>query len=319
MSKPIDLWDAVKEIHNTVKDSVNNSLKEKLYTISAEILDIKQKNYGSFNYKYKYIDVTGINDEGRIQLIVPVDLTVGLKERHIYEFTGYFEVASNLSYGFYQFRVTQVNYIGLSNSILAKQSALNEIVEKGLLKKRKNDFLSFKGMEQCRVAIVSSSRSKAVDDVNILLNDRRGIQTHLIHVNLYDEKSIADGLRSAENGNFDVVLLVRGGGSEREFEVFNSKTVIEQISQMKTPVIVGLGHTSNQTIIDTVADRSETTPTSAAKFLLDVLGDAPKYNYSNQAYKNYNNRKQQQAKGGCLSLLFGMLLIILVVYLGKAF
>lgn len=173
--------------------------------------------------------------------------------------------------------------------------------------------LALRGWKNAEL-LLSSSRSKAVDDVNILLNDRRGIQTHLIHVNLYDEKSIADGLRSAENGNFDVVLLVRGGGSEREFEVFNSKTVIEQISQMKTPVIVGLGHTSNQTIIDTVADRSETTPTSAAKFLLDVLGDAPKYKYKNFSHKNkYNQKRISKTNVGCLTLIIGIIFISLAL------
>nr|WP_267879727.1 exodeoxyribonuclease VII large subunit [Caldalkalibacillus mannanilyticus] len=69
-----------------------------------------------------------------------------------------------------------------------------------------------------------------------------------------------------DKGSYDVMLVVRGGGQESDFHVFEHVSVVEAIKESKTPVIMGIGHTDNQTLADAVTDRSETTPTKAASF-----------------------------------------------------
>jgi exodeoxyribonuclease VII large subunit len=84
-------------------------------------------------------------------------------------------------------------------------------------------------------------------------------------------------------------MVIRGGGSESDFAVFNDPCISKAIHDSKIPVIVGIGHTDNNTFADKAADRSETTPTKAARFLVDMLGRSEEMGTVNN--KNYQFNK----------------------------
>jgi len=67
--------------------------------------------------------------------------------------------------------------------------------------------------------------------------------------------------------DLDVLVLIRGGGDWESLQAFNSEELARAIFASKIPVICGVGHESDLTIADLVADRRASTPTDAAKIL----------------------------------------------------
>ncbi|MBA2252173.1 MAG: hypothetical protein H0W13_05640, partial [Nitrospirales bacterium] len=70
---------------------------------------------------------------------------------------------------------------------------------------------------------------------------------------------------------FDVVLLIRGGGSELDLVAYDDYEVAKAVALSGLPVITGLGHTADQSMCDMVSYKSLETPTAAARFLVDQI------------------------------------------------
>lgn len=125
------------------------------------------------------------------------------------------------------------------------------------------------------VVLVSSPESKAVSDFHAALNRERHppIDVSLVEVNLHDADSIAQGvLEAANTPTADVIVITRGGGGREDFVPFSSRQVVTAVGQVMTrlPIVTALGHhDDHETAADRVASRVESTPTSAAKFIVD--------------------------------------------------
>ncbi len=76
---------------------------------------------------------------------------------------------------------------------------------------------------------------------------------------------IIEQLKKADQNHHDVILLVRGGGSYEELWCFNDEALARFIFSMKTPVVTGVGHDIDTTLVDYVADFRSITPTAAVK------------------------------------------------------
>ena len=79
-----------------------------------------------------------------------------------------------------------------------------------------------------------------------------------VKVNMLDPVAIATAIREANAD--DIVMIIRGGGSDSDFEVFDDPRVVTALSSQLAHRVVGLGHTGNATLLDLVADFSANTP-----------------------------------------------------------
>src|SRR3989442_7108602 len=83
------------------------------------------------------------------------------------------------------------------------------------------------------------------------------------------QRSLVAALRQCDEDQLaDVVIVARGGGSFEELMAFNQEAVVRAIQAMRIPVVTALGHTSDRTLADLVADREARTPTAAAEIVV---------------------------------------------------
>ena len=128
-----------------------------------------------------------------------------------------------------------------------------------------------------RVAVLSSARAAGYADfVAQLAANPHGyrIQTHLYDVSVQGAGVASDVAaafrRIAERPDaFDAVVVLRGGGSRLDLAGFDDAGVGEAIARSPLPVLVGIGHETDETLPDLVAHTSLKTPTALADFLLE--------------------------------------------------
>jgi exodeoxyribonuclease VII large subunit len=88
------------------------------------------------------------------------------------------------------------------------------------------------------------------------------------------QRSLTAALRQCDrDGLAEVCVVARGGGSFEELMAFNQEAVVRAIQAMRIPVVTALGHTSDRTLADLVADREARTPTAAAELVVPVRRD----------------------------------------------
>lgn len=124
--------------------------------------------------------------------------------------------------------------------------------------------------EYChRVGIVTSPTGAAIKDIaNVSFRRNPFIQTILYPALVQGEgaaASIVQGIRTLDKVDVDVIIVGRGGGSIEELWAFNEEEVARAIFECHTPVISAVGHETDFTIADFVADLRAPTPSAAAE------------------------------------------------------
>jgi exodeoxyribonuclease VII large subunit len=121
-----------------------------------------------------------------------------------------------------------------------------------------------------RIGIVSSPRAAALLDVLATLKRRAPHLTAILYPSLVQGDSAAVDIAKAidlagHRKECDLLLLVRGGGSIEDLWAFNEEIVARSVVASPLPVISGIGHETDTTIADYVADLRAATPTAAAE------------------------------------------------------
>ena len=122
------------------------------------------------------------------------------------------------------------------------------------------------------VGVISSLKAAALQDVLTTLR-RRAPQLRVIiyPASVQGQQAPAELLTAVEAAEArlecDVLLLVRGGGSFEDLDAFNDETLARRLARCTLPVVSGVGHESDFTICDFVADVRAPTPTAAAELV----------------------------------------------------
>jgi exodeoxyribonuclease VII large subunit len=129
------------------------------------------------------------------------------------------------------------------------------------------------------VAIISSESAAGYGDfMQQLHNNRYGytFRTALFQATVQGkdaEPSIIGALDQVYEraSEFDVVAILRGGGSQSDLSCFDSYALASNVAQFPLPVITGIGHDRDVSVVDMVAHASLKTPTAAAEFLVEKM------------------------------------------------
>ncbi len=129
-----------------------------------------------------------------------------------------------------------------------------------------------------RIGIVTASTGAAVRDIiNVATRRDPYVELVLYPARVQGEgakESIVRGIRQLDKMGLDVMIVGRGGGSIEDLWAFNEECVARAIFEAETPIISAVGHETDFTIADFVADRRAPTPSAAAElasFEYDVL------------------------------------------------
>lgn len=166
----------------------------------------------------------------------------------------------------------------LGEMALRRQEIINRLTEEGMIDMNKE--LEMPIIPQ-RIAVISAKNAAGFGDFcHQLENNEYGAKfyIHLFPATMQGEKtesSIIEALNIIYNNVelFDVVVIIRGGGGVADLASFDSYDLAVNIANFPIPVIVGIGHERDNTILDIVAHTSVKTPTAAAALLIDLLGE----------------------------------------------
>jgi len=129
-----------------------------------------------------------------------------------------------------------------------------------------------------RIAVLTSPSGAVIRDIITTTQRRYPIAQIVLYPTVVQGNKAADDVvkniqRVEADGTFDTMIIGRGGGSIEDLWPFNEERVARAIFDAKTPIISSVGHETDTTIADLVADVRAATPTAAAELAVPVLSE----------------------------------------------
>ena len=133
-----------------------------------------------------------------------------------------------------------------------------------------------------RIGLITSPKGAAVRDVVRILRRRfPNVHLLLVPVRVQGEGAAGEIARAVrffnQRQNVDVLIVARGGGSLEDLWAFNEEVVVRAIFDSQIPVISGVGHETDFTIADFVADMRASTPSAAAEIVVQTRREFDKH------------------------------------------
>ena len=124
-----------------------------------------------------------------------------------------------------------------------------------------------------RIGVVTSTQAAALRDIlNVLQRRHHSVNVLIYHAQVQGDAAsheVAAGVRFFnQHDNVDVIVVARGGGSAEDLASFNNETLARTVADSGIPVISAVGHETDFTIIDFVADLRAPTPSAAAELVI---------------------------------------------------
>ncbi|MBQ6080527.1 MAG: exodeoxyribonuclease VII large subunit [Muribaculaceae bacterium] len=160
-----------------------------------------------------------------------------------------------------------------------RQEIINRLTQEGIIDMNKQ--LPWPEVPQ-RIAIISADGAAGYGDfMNQLHRNSYGLQfyTCLFNAVMQGAQTVPTVLAALDRINthlelFDCVVIIRGGGATSELNSFDNYDLAANVAQFPLPVIVGIGHERDVTVLDSVAAMPVKTPTAAAEWLIQRGTDA---------------------------------------------
>lgn len=247
-------------LNKYIKNIIEQDFYLKSFDACGEISNLKYHSNGNIYFSIK-------DEQAQISCVMfknyALKSNVELKEGMKIEISGSFYLY--VKGGSYNINVTKINEFGIGDLFQKFNELKNSLQKEGLFaKEHKKPLHPFPQ----NIAIITSPTGAAVQDMITTLKKRYPIgKITVISALVQGQKAkddIASKIELADSMDFDVIIVGRGGGSIEDLWAFNEKVVALSIYNCKTPIISCVGHETDTTISDFVADVRAATPTAAA-------------------------------------------------------
>ncbi len=186
--------------------------------------------------------------------------------------TGYVGVYK--PYGTYQVYANEIELAGVGDLYKRFEALKAELEESGMFDSMYKKPLPTHAM---KIGVVTAPTGAAVHDIIRVSKTRNPfVQIVLYPAQVQGEgaaASIISGINCLDSMGLDVIIVGRGGGSIEDLWAFNEKPVAKAIFHAETPIISAVGHETDFTIADFVADKRAATPSQAAELANFVYTD----------------------------------------------
>jgi len=276
----------LSQLNTTVGKEMKNAFPE-TYWVMAETADVR------INNRHCYLELIEKNPMGNgliakarayiwanmFELLKPYfEQTTGRN------FTSGLKILINVSVEFHPVYGYGLNICNIDPTYtlgdlqLRRKAILRKLEEEGVLSLNKE--LEIPRLPQ-RIAVISSATAAGYEDFCRHLTDNR--QGFIFYPHLFSavmqgeqaEASIISALNRIfqHKDLFDVVVIIRGGGATSDLAAFDSYELAVNCAQFPLPVITGIGHERDDTVLDFIAFYRAKTPTAVADFLIEQLDE----------------------------------------------
>ncbi|NDV95081.1 exodeoxyribonuclease VII large subunit [Dysgonomonas sp. 521] len=275
------------ELNNLIKNVLDDSLPE-MFWIRAETSDVRVNQNGHCYLEFIEKDINGRNLLAKARGMIWANTFFMLKayfeNATKQPFTSGIKVLVQVSVQFhelYGFSLTihdiDPSYT-LGDQALNRAAILKQLEEEGVLNLNKELELP---VPTNRIAIISSPTAAGYED---FLDQLAGnVYGFIFYTKLFaavmqgdrSEDSIISALERIYEYQdcFDAVVIIRGGGATSDLSSFDSYLLAASCAQFPLPIITGIGHERDDTVLDIVAHTRAKTPTAVAEFLIGNMAE----------------------------------------------
>lgn len=259
----------VSEVNNYIKRVFTSDMILSNLSLEGEISNFKHHYSGHMYFslkdeksKIKCVMFKGDNES------LKVKLENGLKVIA----TGYVSVYEKE--GDYQFYIRHVKESGVGNLYKMFEDLKKKLESEGLFNESNKKPIPFIPK---KIGVVTSSTGAAIKDIINVIQRRFPPVDILIYDTLVQGNQAPEGICQGltyfdSRDDIDLIITGRGGGAMEELFAFNDEEVARTIHRLKKPIISAVGHETDFTIADFVADLRAPTPSAAAELSVPELG-----------------------------------------------
>lgn len=276
---------SLSQLNTLVKAALNECFVQSIW-LRAELSDVKAYQSGHCYFEFIEKDESGqtivARAPGRIWANVFRTLRPYFERETGQLFTSGIKVLVRVTIDFHPLYGFSLNVLEIDPSftigdmVKKRREILARLEVEGLIDQNKKQLLS--PVPQ-RIAVISSESAAGYEDfLNQLYNNAFGYKFYvklfpaLMQGQQVEETMLrAFGRVSANKDCFDVVVVIRGGGATSDLNCFDNYPLAAAVATCTLPVITGIGHERDTSVLDEVAYARVKTPTAAAEFLINAI------------------------------------------------
>ena len=273
------------ELNGLIKRSIRSCMPD-TYWVQAELSDVRSNYSGHCYLEFVQKDVAGNNLIAKARGTIWSNIYKMLKPYFEQEtgqaFASGIKVLVQVAVEFHELYGYSLTVLDIDPTYTVgdmarkRREILRQLEEEGVIDLNKE--LDMPMLPQ-RIAVISSATAAGYGDFcNQLQNNPRGYDFHtelfpaIMQGERVEETILAalDAI-NARIEEFDAVVIIRGGGATSDLSGFDTYLLAASCAQFPLPIITGIGHERDDTVIDSVAHTRVKTPTAAAEFLIAKL------------------------------------------------
>lgn len=278
MQKPLSL----SELNQLIRQTLDTNL-EPSYWVLAEIGELRDSARG-----HAYLELV---EKSADHLVAKIKANIwsytyqGLQSRFVsatgQRLRGGMKILALVSVQFHEIYGLSINVKDIDPNYTIgerakrKKEIIDQLTREGLIELNKQFILP---KVPQRLAVISSSSAAGFEDfVNQLEHNSEG---YAVHWELYPAimqgstasasiiKAIETIEADAQDHKFDLLVIIRGGGAQTDLDCFDNYDLARAVANTTLPVVTGIGHERDESVVDLVANTKMKTPTAVAEFVL---------------------------------------------------